>query len=47
MPDGEILYSMLTGTGHAPVLQRTVLQEYRWYLVLYVRQLGNETPSGQ
>lgn len=47
MSDGEVLYSMLTGTGHAPVLQRTILPEYRWHLVLYVRQLGNETPSGQ
>jgi len=47
MTDGEILYSMLTGTGHAPMLQRIVLPEYRWYLVLYVRQLGNETPPGQ
>jgi mono/diheme cytochrome c family protein len=47
MTDGEILYSMLTGTGHSPMLERIVLPEYQWYLVLYVRQLGNETPPGQ
>ncbi len=43
MPDGELLYSMLKGTGHAPMLERIVLPEYRWYLVLYVRQLNSES----
>ena len=38
MSDGEVLYSMLTGTGHAPMMQRIVPSEYWWYLVLYVRQ---------
>ena len=38
MSDGEVLYSMLTGTGHAPMLQRIVPSEYWWYLVLYVKQ---------
>jgi hypothetical protein len=40
--DGEILYAMLTGTGHAPMLQRIVPPQYRWYLVLYVRQFGQD-----
>jgi len=39
--DGEILYAMLTGTGHEPVLQRVVPPPYRWYLVLYVRQFND------
>ena len=43
--DGEIFYSMLTGTGHDPMLQRIVLPEYRWYLVLYVRQLGLQSQA--
>jgi hypothetical protein len=38
MQDGEILYSMLAGTGHAPMLQRIIPSEYWWYLVLYIRQ---------
>jgi mono/diheme cytochrome c family protein len=42
MSDGEVLYSMLTGTGHAPMLQRIIPSEYWWYLVLYVRQIGSE-----
>jgi mono/diheme cytochrome c family protein len=37
MSDGEVLYSMLTGTGHAPMLQRIIPSEYWWYLVLYTR----------
>lgn len=41
--DGELLYSMLKGIGHAPMLERIVLPECRWYLVLYVRQLGSES----
>ncbi len=36
--DGTLLLSMLTGTGHSPVLQKVVPLDYRWYLVLYVRQ---------
>ena len=35
--DGELLRSMLTGTGHAPALETTVLPEHRWYLVHFVR----------
>ena len=37
--DGDLLRSMLTGTGHAPVLERVVAPEHRWYLVLFVRSL--------
>jgi hypothetical protein len=40
--DGEILYAMLTGTGHSPMLQRIVPPQDRWYLVLYVRQFGQD-----
>jgi mono/diheme cytochrome c family protein len=47
MTDGEVLYSMLTGTGHAPMLERIIPAQYWWYLVLYVRQLGEESPSSQ
>lgn len=35
--DGQLLRAMLLGTGHEPVLERTVLSEHRWYLVLYAR----------
>ena len=42
MSDGEVLYSMLTGTGHTPMLQRIIPSEYWWYLVLYVRQISSE-----
>jgi len=40
MSDGELLYSMLTGTGHSPMLQRIIPSEFWWYLVLYVKQFG-------
>lgn len=42
MSDGEVFYSMLTGTGHTPMLQRIIPSEYWWYLVLYVRQISSE-----
>ena len=38
--DGQLLRAMLTGPGHAPVLERVVPPDYRWYLVLYVRSLA-------
>jgi hypothetical protein len=38
--DGRLLLSMMTGTGHSPMLERIVLPEYHWYLVLYLRQLA-------
>ena len=38
--DGELLRSMLTGTGHEPVLARVVAPEHRWYLMLMVRSLA-------
>lgn len=41
--DGMLLLSMLTGTGHSPVLQQVVLPEYRWFIVLYVRRLGSNS----
>ncbi len=48
MSDGELLYSMLTGTGHAPMLQRIVPSECRWYLVIYVRWLSeNMSKKGE
>jgi uncharacterized protein YneF (UPF0154 family) len=49
LKDGELLRAMLTGVGHqpvtavparTPVLEYTVLPEHRWYLVLYMRNLG-------
>lgn len=44
LSDGLLLYAMLTGTGHDPVLQRIVLPQYRWYLVLYIRQFNPAAP---
>lgn len=38
--DGLLLRAMLTGPGHEPVLERTVLAAHRWPLVHYVRTLG-------
>ena len=38
--DGDLLRSMLTGTGHEPVLERVVAPEHRWYLVLFLRSLS-------
>jgi len=38
--DGQLLRAMILGTGHAPVLEYTVLPEHRWYLVLYTSQLA-------
>ncbi|MCE5326210.1 MAG: hypothetical protein LLG01_07315 [Planctomycetaceae bacterium] len=41
--DGELLRRMLTGAGHAPVLERVVRSPQRWPLVLYVRSLAPAT----
>ncbi|HEX2960144.1 MAG TPA: hypothetical protein VHO43_00035 [Ignavibacteriales bacterium] len=38
--DAELYRSMLTGIGHEPVLERVVLERYRWYIVLYLRSLS-------
>ncbi len=38
--DGLLLVSMLTGTGHSPMHERIVLPQYRWYIVLYLRQIA-------
>jgi hypothetical protein len=43
--DGQMLRAMLLGEGHAPVLERTVYPEHRWYLVLYVRQFDWAKPA--
>jgi hypothetical protein len=37
--DGDLLRAILTGVGHEPVLERVVVPEHRWYLVLFVRSL--------
>ena len=39
--DVAMLRAIMTGTGHSPVLEYTVLPEHRWYLVLYTRNLAN------
>lgn len=39
--NGELMRSMLTGAGHEPVIPRIVLPGHRWYLVMYIRALGN------
>lgn len=43
--DEQLLYAMLTGTGHEPVLARVVSPEYRKYLVLYIRQFSSSQPA--
>lgn len=40
--DGQLLRAMLTGVGHEPVLEQVVPARHRWYLVLYVRELGRQ-----
>jgi len=40
LKDGELVQALVTGTGHAPVLERIVPPEYRWYLALQVRALA-------
>ena len=44
--DAEIARRMLSGRGHAPVLERVVLPEARSELVGYVRQLAADAPNG-
>lgn len=41
--DGQLYRAMLTGIGHDPVLDYTVLPEHRWHLVNYVRALSAES----
>lgn len=43
--DGQLLHAMLTGEGHAPVLEKVVPREHRWYLVHYVRALATGNPE--
>ncbi len=40
LADGQLYRAMLTGVGHEPVMEYTVLPEHRWYLVAYLRSLG-------
>ena len=40
--DAQLLRFMLEGAGHWPVLERVVPPEHRRYLVLHVRQLGQQ-----
>jgi len=39
LPPSALHRAMLTGTGHAPVLERVVRPEYRWDLVAYLQTL--------
>jgi hypothetical protein len=41
--DGDLLRAMLAGVGHEPVLEKVVPPEHRWYLVIYVRSLQENT----
>lgn len=43
---GALYRAMLTGEGHAPVLERVVPPEHRPYLVLYVRSLRSSGTKG-
>jgi hypothetical protein len=45
--DGNLLLSMLTGTGHSPVLQKVIPPDYRWYLELYVHQFSSIVQSAK
>ncbi|MFZ0389499.1 MAG: cytochrome c [Calditrichia bacterium] len=38
-PDVRWYRSMLSGTGHAPVLEKVVPPEHRWFVVLYAKSL--------
>ena len=40
--DGELLQKSLTGIGHEPVLNYVIPAEHRWYIELYVRDLGKQ-----
>jgi len=42
--DGQLLRAMLTGAGHDPVMNATVREPHRWYLVLYVRSFKQPAP---
>jgi mono/diheme cytochrome c family protein len=42
LSDSRLYRAMLTGDGHAPVLERIIPREHRWYIVLYVRSLSLE-----
>lgn len=44
MSDGELYRAMFTGVGHEPVLDYVIDAQARWYIVSYVRTLGNERP---
>jgi len=43
-PDGQLLRAMLAGAGHEPVMNGTVRESHRWYLVLYVRSFKQPMP---
>lgn len=40
LTDGQFYLRMLTGAGHDPVMDQTVLPGHRWPLVMYVRTFG-------
>jgi mono/diheme cytochrome c family protein len=46
MDDAQLLTAMLTGTGHAPVLQNVVLPQHRPALLRYVRLLAQPPADG-
>lgn len=45
LSDGELYLKMLTGRGHAPVMEQTVFPDQRWPLVMYVRTLAKPKAS--
>lgn len=40
LDDAALYKAMLTGIGHEPVLEKVVLPAHRWYVVMYIRELG-------
>jgi mono/diheme cytochrome c family protein len=40
LTDYRLTQAMVTGTGHAPVLETTVPPDRRWYIVNYLRSLA-------
>lgn len=42
---GQVYLRMLTGTGHEPVMDQTMLRDHRWPLVMYVQQLSKRVPE--
>jgi hypothetical protein len=43
-PDAQLYHKSFTGVGHDPVLNRTIPDDFKWYIILYVHKLNTEKP---